>query len=153
MFLSLGRLIFYGLQHYLCLAGSLVFIPIIMVPAMGGTDVSSLNLNRQGRHEDLFNIFPICSQEETAIVISTMLLVSGLTTILHSFFGTRLPLVQGRSFVYLAPALVIINSEEFRNLSENVSSQFLLLCPPCLRIENLWLIGYPKMAFLLMTSG
>ncbi|XP_039122505.1 nucleobase-ascorbate transporter 11 isoform X2 [Dioscorea cayenensis subsp. rotundata] len=34
-------------------------------------------------------------------------------------YGTRLPLVQGSSFVYLAPALVVINSEEFRNLSEN----------------------------------
>ncbi|OAY81134.1 Nucleobase-ascorbate transporter 11, partial [Ananas comosus] len=88
-------LILYGLQHYLSLAGSLVFIPLIMVPAMGGTD------------------------EETANVISTMLLVSGFTTILHSFLGSRLPLVQGSSFVYLAPALVIINSEEFRNLSEN----------------------------------
>lgn len=66
----------------------------------------------------------IVSQEETATVISTMLLVTGLTTILHSFFGTRLPLVQGSSFVYLAPALVIVNSEEFRNLSENVSLQF-----------------------------
>lgn len=60
-------------------------------------------------------------QEETATVISTMLLVSGITTILHSYFGTRLPLVQGSSFVYLAPALVIANSQDFRNLSENVS--------------------------------
>lgn len=51
-----------------------------------------------------------------------MLLVSGITTILQLYLGTRLPLVQGSSFVYLAPALVIINSEEFRNLSENVSS-------------------------------
>ncbi|KAG6521615.1 hypothetical protein ZIOFF_018740 [Zingiber officinale] len=89
-------LIFYGIQHYLSLAGSLVFIPLIMVPVMGGTD------------------------EETAAVISTMLLVSGVTTIMHSYFGSRLPLVQGSSFVYLAPALVIINSEEYRNLSENV---------------------------------
>lgn len=32
-------LIFYGIQHYLSLAGSLVFIPLIMVPTMGGTDV------------------------------------------------------------------------------------------------------------------
>lgn len=30
----------YGLQHYISLAGSLIFIPLIMVPAMGGTDVS-----------------------------------------------------------------------------------------------------------------
>ncbi|CAL9101542.1 unnamed protein product [Musa acuminata var. zebrina] len=92
---GLVPLIFYGIQHYLSLAGSLVFIPLIMVPTMGGTD------------------------EETATVISTMLLVSGITTIMHSYFGSRLPLVQGSSFVYLAPALVIINSEEFRNLSEN----------------------------------
>ncbi|KAG0474794.1 hypothetical protein HPP92_014480 [Vanilla planifolia] len=66
-----------------------------MVPAMGGSD------------------------GETATVISTMLLLSGMTTIMHSFFGTRLPLVQGSSFVYLAPALVITNSAEYRNLSEN----------------------------------
>ncbi|KAG7969709.1 hypothetical protein I3843_07G045200 [Carya illinoinensis] len=31
-------LIYYGLQHYLSLAGSLIFIPSIIVPAMGGTD-------------------------------------------------------------------------------------------------------------------
>jgi hypothetical protein len=49
-----------------------------------------------------------------------MLLISGLTTILHTFLGSRLPLIQGSSFVYLAPALVIANSEEFRNLSDNV---------------------------------
>ncbi|KAJ3678709.1 hypothetical protein LUZ60_002512 [Juncus effusus] len=88
-------LILYGIQHYLSMAGSLVFIPLVMVPTMGGSD------------------------KDTATVISTMLFITGITTILHTLFGTRLPLVQGSSFVYLAPALVIINSEEFRNLSEN----------------------------------
>ncbi|XP_065873461.1 nucleobase-ascorbate transporter 11 [Euphorbia lathyris] len=88
-------LLYYGLQHYLSLAGSLIFIPLIIVPAMGGTD------------------------KDTATVISTMLLISGITTILHSYFGTRLPLVQGSSFVYLAPALVIMNATEYRNLSEH----------------------------------
>lgn len=88
-------LIFYGLQHYLSMAGSLIFIPLLFVPAMGGTD------------------------KDTAYVISTMLLVSGITTILHSCFGTRLPLVQGSSFVYLAPALAIMNSREYRNLTEH----------------------------------
>ncbi|XP_027916635.1 nucleobase-ascorbate transporter 11-like [Vigna unguiculata] len=88
-------LIYYGLQHYLSLIGSLVLIPLIMVPTMGGTD------------------------NDTANVISTMLFLSGVTTILHSYFGTRLPLVQGSSFVYLAPALVIINAEEFRNLTQH----------------------------------
>jgi nucleobase transporter 1/2 len=70
-------LIYYGLQHYLSLAGSLIFIPLVIVPAMGGTD------------------------KDTATVISTTMLVTGVTTILHSYFGTRLPLVQGSSFVYL----------------------------------------------------
>ncbi|XP_020872845.1 nucleobase-ascorbate transporter 11 isoform X2 [Arabidopsis lyrata subsp. lyrata] len=88
-------LIYYGLQHYLSLVGSLVFIPLVIVPAMDGSD------------------------KDTASVISTMLLLTGVTTILHSYFGTRLPLVQGSSFVYLAPVLVIINSEEFRNLTEH----------------------------------
>ncbi|KAK6923841.1 Nucleobase cation symporter 2 family, partial [Dillenia turbinata] len=88
-------LIYYGIQHYLSLAGSLIFIPVIVVPAMGGTD------------------------KDTATVISTMLLVSGITTILHSYFGTRLPLVQGSSFVFLAPVLLILNSQEYRNLSEH----------------------------------
>ncbi|XP_047175350.1 nucleobase-ascorbate transporter 11-like [Vigna umbellata] len=92
---GLVPLIYYGLQHYLSLVGSLVLIPLIMVPTMGGTD------------------------SDTANVISTMLFLSGVTTILHSYFGTRLPLVQGSSFVYLAPALVIINAEEFRNLTQH----------------------------------
>ncbi|KAK4356307.1 hypothetical protein RND71_025278 [Anisodus tanguticus] len=92
---GLVPLMYYGLQHYLSLAGSLIFIPLIIVPTMGGSD------------------------KDTANVVSTMLLVSGLTTILHTYFGTRLPLVQGSSFVYLAPALVIMNSEEYRNLAEH----------------------------------
>ncbi|KAL0872309.1 hypothetical protein Bca101_022014 [Brassica carinata] len=92
---SFVPLMYYGLQHYLSLAGSLVFIPLVIVPAMDGSD------------------------KDTAAVISTMLLLTGITTVLHCYFGTRLPLVQGSSFVYLAPALVVINSEEFRNLTEH----------------------------------
>jgi len=64
-------------------------------------------------------------QKDTATVISTMLFLSGITTILHSYFGTRLPLVQGSSFVYLAPALVVINAQEYRNLTEHVSSYYI----------------------------
>ncbi|KAF2543123.1 hypothetical protein F2Q68_00028619 [Brassica cretica] len=39
---SYGPLIYYGLQHYLSLAGSLIFIPLVIVPAMDGSDVSFL---------------------------------------------------------------------------------------------------------------
>ncbi|KAK9158801.1 hypothetical protein Scep_005375 [Stephania cephalantha] len=85
----------YGLQHYVSILGSLILIPLVIVPAMGGT------------HED------------TSMVVSTVLFVAGVTTLLHSFFGSRLPLIQGPSFVYLAPALAIINSPEFQGLTGN----------------------------------
>ncbi|XP_042509712.1 nucleobase-ascorbate transporter 12-like isoform X1 [Macadamia integrifolia] len=85
----------YGLQHYLSMLGSLILIPLVIVPAMGG------------------------SHEDTSVVVSTVLFVSGMTTLLHTFFGSRLPLTQGPSFVYLAPALAIINSPQFQGLSGN----------------------------------
>jgi len=85
----------YGFQHYLSMLGSLVLVPLVIVPAMGG------------------------DYEDTSNVVSTVLFVSGLTTLLHTWFGSRLPLIQGPSFVYLAPALVIINSPEFLGLSGN----------------------------------
>ena len=65
-------------------------------------------------------------------MVSTVLFVSGVTTLLHTSFGSRLPLIQGPSFVYLAPALAIINSPEFRGLNGNVCYQF--LCIYCVEI-------------------
>ncbi|GFZ07309.1 nucleobase-ascorbate transporter 12 [Actinidia rufa] len=85
----------YGFQHYISMLGSLVLVPLVIVPAMGG------------------------SNEDTANVVSTVLFVSGVTTLLHTSFGSRLPLIQGPSFVYLAPALTIINSPEFLGLNGN----------------------------------
>ncbi|XP_010278221.1 PREDICTED: nucleobase-ascorbate transporter 12-like [Nelumbo nucifera] len=85
----------YGLQHYISILGSLILIPLVIVPAMGG------------------------SQEDTSMVVSTVMFVSGVTTLLHTSFGSRLPLIQGPSFVYLAPALSIINSPEFQGLNGN----------------------------------
>ncbi|CAH1437867.1 unnamed protein product [Lactuca virosa] len=86
---------FYGFQHYLSMLGSLVLIPLVIVPAMGGD------------HEDM------------SMVVSTVLFVSGMTTLLQANFGSRLPLIQGPSFVFLAPALAIIKSPEFLGLNGN----------------------------------
>ncbi|CAL4973038.1 unnamed protein product [Urochloa decumbens] len=92
---GLFPLVIYGFQHYISMLGSIILIPLVMVPAMGG------------------------SADDMAAVVSTVLLVTGMTTLLHMFVGTRLPLVQGPSFVYLAPALAIINSPEFFGLNDN----------------------------------
>ncbi|AQK99311.1 Nucleobase-ascorbate transporter 12-like [Zea mays] len=88
-------LVVYGFQHYISMVGSIILIPLVMVPAMGG------------------------SADDMAAVVSTVLLVTGVTTLLHMFVGTRLPLVQGPSFVYLAPALAIINSPELFGINDN----------------------------------
>lgn len=85
----------YGFQHYLSLLGSLILFPLVIVPAMGG------------------------DYEDSANVVSTVLFVSGVTTLLHTTFGSRLPLIQGPSYVFLAPALAIINSPEFQKLKGN----------------------------------
>ncbi|XP_058087151.1 nucleobase-ascorbate transporter 12-like isoform X2 [Magnolia sinica] len=85
----------FGFQHYISMFGSLILIPLVIVPAMGGTP------------------------EDTAKVVSTVLFVSGLTTLLHTLFGSRLPLIQGPSYVYLAPALALIHSPEFLTLNGN----------------------------------
>ncbi|CAA2957159.1 Hypothetical predicted protein [Olea europaea subsp. europaea] len=79
----------YGFQHYLSMLGSLILIPLVIVPAMGGT------------YEDAANVF------------CPTLFMTGVTTLFHTSFGSRLPLLQGPSFLYLAPALAIINSPKF----------------------------------------
>lgn len=65
-------------------------------------------------------------------MVSTVLFVCGITTLLHTSFGSRLPLIQGPSFVFLAPVLAIINSPEFQglngnNVSKNTQSSFVSL--------------------------
>mmetsp|Transcript_29369 Transcript_29369/g.82823 ORF Transcript_29369/g.82823 Transcript_29369/m.82823 type:complete len:598 (-) Transcript_29369:370-2163(-) len=73
-----------GFQHYLTMLGSTVLIPLLLVPAMGG------------------------SNSDVARVINTMFFVSGLNTLVQTTFGDRLPIVQGGSFSYLPPAFAVI---------------------------------------------
>ncbi|KAG6468661.1 nucleobase-ascorbate transporter 12-like [Zingiber officinale] len=125
---GLVPVIFYSLQHYLSILGSLILIPLVIVPAMGGT------------------------YEDTSAVVSTVLLVSGLTTLLHTFFGTRLPLVQGPSYVYLAPALAIINSPEFQGLKENSFRHIMKELQGALIASSVFqaMVGYTGLASLLL---
>eukprot|EP00882_Tetradesmus_deserticola_P003909 GHRQ01004134.1.p1 GENE.GHRQ01004134.1~~GHRQ01004134.1.p1 ORF type:complete len:143 (+),score=30.74 GHRQ01004134.1:206-634(+) len=72
-----------GFQTYLTLLGSTVLIPFICVPPMGG------------------------SPTDLANVICTIFFVSGIITLLQTFIGDRLPIVQGGSFAYISPVLAI----------------------------------------------
>ncbi|MEX5299818.1 nucleobase:cation symporter-2 family protein [Kocuria sp. CPCC 205292] len=86
--LPLGRTTAYGFQHVLTMYGAIVAVPLIIGQAAG------------------------ISGEETALLISSCLLMGGIATILQSFgapwLGSRLPLVQGVSFAGVAPMLAIL---------------------------------------------
>jgi len=74
-----------GFQHYLTMFGSTVAIPLILAGPLGMKD------------------------DPTAVawLIGTMFFVSGIATLLQTTWGNRLPLVQGGTFSFLAPAISI----------------------------------------------
>lgn len=47
-------LVLYGIQHFVSMIGSLVLIPLVIVPAMGGSDVSSIPRSPSLNIIDLF---------------------------------------------------------------------------------------------------
>ncbi|CAI7807017.1 unnamed protein product [Closterium sp. NIES-54] len=63
-------------------------------------------------------------QLDKAAVIQSVMMVTGVATTLHVLLGTRLPLVQGSSLVYLAPAIIVANSPH--NLTADPSQRFSL---------------------------
>lgn len=48
-------------------------------------------------------------QGDKARVIQSLLFMSGVNTLLQTWFGTRLPTVMGPSFAYIISVLAIIN--------------------------------------------
>ncbi|GAB2289528.1 Nucleobase-ascorbate transporter 6 [Dionaea muscipula] len=81
-----------GFQHYLVMLGTTVLIPTALVPQMGG------------------------GNDQKAEVIQTLLFVAGLNTLLQSTFGTRLPVVMGGSFTFVAPTISIILAGRYSNI-------------------------------------
>ncbi|KAL3538790.1 hypothetical protein ACH5RR_002156 [Cinchona calisaya] len=78
-----------GFQHFLVMLGTTVIIPTIIVPQMGGGNV------------------------EKAQVIQTMLFVSGINTLLQTWFGSRLPVVIRGSFTHIIPVLFVALANRF----------------------------------------
>ena len=72
------RAVVLGIQHVLTMFGSTVAVPLLLAPAMG------------------------MEQTETALLISSVMLCSGVATLLQTTLGSRLPIIQGVSFSFLA---------------------------------------------------
>lgn len=81
----IGHSIALGFQHYLTMFGSTVAIPLLLAESLGIQD----------------------QPEKLGWLIGTMFFVSGITTLLQTTFGNRLPLIQGGTFSFLAPAMTI----------------------------------------------
>jgi uracil-xanthine permease len=73
-----------GVQHVLTMFGATVAVPLLLGPAMGMTS------------------------EEIGLLVSAVMICSGIATYLQVRFGTRLPIVQGVSFAFLGPFFAII---------------------------------------------
>uniref|UniRef100_A0A5B7BYG3 Putative nucleobase-ascorbate transporter 4-like n=1 Tax=Davidia involucrata TaxID=16924 RepID=A0A5B7BYG3_DAVIN len=83
-----------GFQHYLVMLGTTVIIPTIIVPLMGG------------------------GNKEKAEVIQTLLFVSGVNTLLQTLFGTRLPVVIGGSYTFVAPVIFIVLANRYSTYAD-----------------------------------
>jgi xanthine/uracil permease len=96
----LPRTVALGFQHYLTMFGSTVAIPLLLAPAFGIEDPVALGA-----------------------LISTMFFVSGITTLLQTTWGNRLPLVQGGTFSLLAPTFAICGMGALANVGWEVRLQ------------------------------
>jgi nucleobase transporter 1/2 len=74
-----------GFQHYLTMFGSTVAIPLILSQPLG------LDKDPEG----------------LGWLICTMFFVSGITTLLQTTLGNKLPIVQGGTFSFLGPTIAI----------------------------------------------
>ncbi|MBL4847996.1 MAG: solute carrier family 23 protein [Planctomycetes bacterium] len=90
-----------GFQHYLTMFGSTVAIPLFLGPAFG---------------------IPANSTDMAALM-ATMFFVSGITTLLQTTFGNRLPIVQGGTFSFLAPTFAICGMASLSNAGWEVRMQ------------------------------
>lgn len=78
------RTVVLALQHVLTMFGATVSVPLLLGPVMG------------------------MNAGEIAILVSSVMLCSGVATLLQTTIGSRLPIVQGVSFSFLAPFFAII---------------------------------------------
>ncbi|XP_053574169.1 solute carrier family 23 member 2 [Bombina bombina] len=108
--------IFLGLQHYLTCFSGTVAVPFLLAEAMCvGFD-----------------------QWATSQLIGTIFFCVGITTLLQTTFGCRLPLFQASAFAFLAPARAILSLEKWKCNTTDLS---ITNATELLHTEHIW---YPR---------
>ena len=92
-----------GFQHYLTMFGSTVAIPLILSEPLGIAGPEN--------------------RLQLALLIGTMFFVSGVTTLLQTTLGNRLPIVQGGTFSFLAATVAICGMAGLRDAGFEVRIQ------------------------------
>ncbi|MEM8944355.1 MAG: solute carrier family 23 protein [Planctomycetota bacterium] len=93
-----------ALQHVLTMFGSTVAVPLIFGPLLWPVPESL----PEAVSAELLNL----QLTNTALLISSVMLCSGVATLLQSTYGSRLPIIQGVSFSFLAAFFVIVASAQ-----------------------------------------
>ena len=83
-----------GCQNALMSLSGIVLLPLTLVPIMGGT------------------------RNQIAELIGTICFGAGISTMIQTLLGTRLPILQGVSFAYLPSILNIIVQEELQSIQD-----------------------------------
>ncbi|CAL5002551.1 unnamed protein product [Urochloa decumbens] len=92
---SWGGAIVLGFQHFILCLGTAVMIPTMLVPLMGG------------------------NAHDKAMVVQTVLFVTGINTMLQTLFGTRLPTVIGGSYAFVIPVISVISDPSLMQISDD----------------------------------
>ncbi len=88
-------------QHVLMMFGSTVAVPLLLGPSMG------------------------MDNNQIAILISSVMLCSGIATFIQATFGCRLPIIQGVSFSFLAAFAFIIATVQAQGGTPAESMQYI----------------------------
>ncbi|MEM7681269.1 MAG: solute carrier family 23 protein [Planctomycetota bacterium] len=90
----LGRSSVLGLQHVLTMFGSTVAVPLLFGPKLWPVV--------EGLPEAVAADLAVRQQANIALLISSVMLCSGVATLIQTTFGSRLPIIQGVSFSFIA---------------------------------------------------
>ena len=96
----LGKAGILGLQHVLTMFGATVSVPLLFGPVLWPVDASAEEAVRMAQQQQQL--------ANTATLISSVMLCSGIATLIQATVGSRLPIVQGISFSFLAAFYFII---------------------------------------------
>ena len=96
-----GRAVVLALQHVLTMFGATVSVPLLLGPKMG------------------------MDAQQMGLLISSVMLCSGLATVIQSTWGSRLPIVQGVSFSFLGVFLAIIDKGTHEHWEAAVMMQYI----------------------------